>query len=283
MGKDSPDIPRLRPGPLEIEQAQQLRELNTTFGPARNLITGAALNTLFPNFAQTNVRQPGVPRTFSAADLRNIWLSAGPENLKDVDFLLSQLPPDFTPEQFQQVAADPKVRRKLVGAKSTAALRAAEQAFSPSTTPDIASPELQASIAGTDLFSTTATAAEREALERQFSVARSQAGQASGARGGIRTALLSDVDQARAEASTRLTSEAQQRGLQQALGVLAPAAIPNAGTTLQLGAQLAGTEAQRIQQNLMNRINQQQQQDAGLLASLGQIGQMAGKGATLFG
>jgi len=128
-----------------------------------------------------------------------------------------------------------------------------------------------ATIGGPGVFQTELPAADREALESQFTQARRNVLETAPARGGLKASLLSRLESDRAGDIASAVSGAKQRGIERALGLT--------------GAFLPGAEANRnLIQNEQNRrlaAFQAQQQNA---ASSGSgLGSLLGGGLSLLG
>jgi hypothetical protein len=135
-------------------------------------------------------------------------------------------------------------------------------------------PQAIQTLGGPGVFQTSLPAMDRQAIEGQFAQARKNIMNA-GTRSGLMSSQLANLNRDRAGAVSAATSNASQRGIERALGMV-PAAMPNASAQLSARGSLGATEQARLtKQAEMNAQAQQAKGDA--------MGQMFGGFGSMMG
>jgi hypothetical protein len=120
-------------------------------------------------------------------------------------------------------------------------------------------------------FDTSLSAPDRQNIEQQYSGARNEILNNSGARGGMMQKNLKDAMLGRASDIAYAQNQAKQQGITRALGLM-PAGFPGADSTLAASGQLSGQGAQRNAAQANLNYQQQQANAAQMKNSFGAIG-----------
>jgi len=137
-------------------------------------------------------------------------------------------------------------------------------------------PQALQTLGGPGVFQTSLPAMDRQAIEGQFKQAQNNL-MNSGVRGGMLGSNLADLNRDRAGAVSAATSNASQRGIERALGMV-PAAMPNASSQMSARGSLGATEQARLTKQAEMNAQAQQAKGDSMGQLFGGFGSLMGSG-----